>query len=70
MVVQAKWARYTTATLEKQTLEGSEIKEVPQSTKCPLPAKHQTGETPLRWVNRKLHIFIWTFSRASLLDHG
>ena len=33
-------------------------------------AQHQTGETPLGWVNRKLHAFMWMFSRASWLDQG
>ena len=53
MVVQAKWARCTTTTLEEQT-QKSETEEVPQSVNCPLPAQHQTGETPLGWVNRRL----------------
>ena len=39
------------------------------TTKCEL-TQHQTGETPLGWVNRKLHAFIQTFSGASLLDKG
>ena len=35
-----------------------------------VPAQHQTGETPLRWVNRKLHTFLRMFSGASLPDPG
>ena len=57
-------------TLEEQTLKGSEAEEVPQSANCPLPAQHQTGENPLGWVNRKLYMFFWMFSRASFLDQG
>ena len=70
MVMQAKLARCTTTTLEEWTSEESETEEAPQTVKCPSVAQHQTGETPLGWVNRKLHAFIWTFSRASLLDQG
>ena len=70
MVVWAKQARCTTTTLEEQTPEGSETEEAPQSANCPSLAQHQTGETPLGWVNRKLCAFMWTFSRASLLEQG
>ena len=68
-VVQAKQARCTTTTLEEQT-QKSEAEEVPQSASCLLPAQHQTGETPLRWVKRRFHAFIWMFPRASLIDKG
>ena len=61
---------YTTTTLEEQTLEGNETEEAPQSVNCPLPAQHQTGETPLGWVNRKLYTFLQTFLGTSLLDKG
>ena len=64
MVLWAKQARCTATTLEEQTLEGSETEEVPQSANCPLLAQHQTGETPLGWVYRKLQSFMWTYSRA------
>ena len=47
MVMQAKQAGCTTTTIEEQNPEGSETQEVPQSANCPLPAQHQTGETPL-----------------------
>ena len=70
MFMQAKQVRCTTTTLEEQIPEGSETEEAPQSENCPLPAQHQTGETPLGWVNRKLHAFLWTFSGAFLLDQG
>ena len=70
MVMQAKWARCTTNTEEELTPEGSETEEVPQSANCPSPAQHQTGKTPLGWVNRKLCAFLWTFPGASLLDQG
>ena len=70
MIICAKWARSTTTTLEEQTPEESETEEVPQSPNCPLPNQCQTGETPLGWVNRKLHAFIWMFPRASLVDKG
>ena len=65
MVVQAKQARCTTAILEEQIPEESETEEVPQSVNCLLPAQHQTGETPLGWVNRKICAFMWTFAGAS-----
>ena len=70
MVVQAKQARCTNTALEEQTLEGNETEEAPQSVNCPLLALHQTGETPLGWVNRKLHAFMWMFPRASWIDKG
>ena len=69
MVVQAKWARHTTTTLEEQT-QKSKTEEVPQSTNCPSPAQHQAGETPLGGVNRRLCAFIQVFPRASWLDKG
>ena len=69
MVVQAKQARCTTTTLEEQT-QKSETEEAPQSANCPLPAQHQTGKTPLGWVNRRLHAFIQMFPRASWIDKG
>ena len=56
-VVLAKQARCTTTTLEEQT-QKSETEEAPQNTNCPLPAQHQTGETPLGWVHRRLCVFI------------
>ena len=70
MVMCAKQARYTTTTLDEQPLEDNETEEVPQCVNCPSLAQHQTGKTPLGWVNRKLHAFIGMFSRASLLDKG
>ena len=70
MVEQAKWARLTNTTLEEQTPEGSETEETPQSANCPSLAQLQAGETPLGWVNRKLHAFMLTFSRASWIDKG
>ena len=70
MVMQAKWVKCTTTTLEEQSLEGSETEEAPQSANCLPLAQHQTDETPLGWVNRKLCAFLWMFSRASLLDQG
>ena len=65
--VQAKQARCTTTTLEEQT-QKNDTKEAPQSVNCPSLTQHQTGETPLWKVNRKLHVFIQMFSRASTLD--
>ena len=70
MVVQTGWARCATTTLEEQTLKESETEEVPQSVKCLSPAQHQTDETPLGWVNRKLCAFLWIISGDSLLDPG
>ena len=69
MVVQAKQARCTNATLEEQT-QKSEIEDVPQSVNCPPLAQHQTGETPLGWVNRRPHAFIQMFPGASWVDKG
>ena len=69
-VVWAKQARCTTTTLEEQTSEGSEAEEIPQSVNCPSLAQCQTGETPLGWVKQKLCVFLWMFSRTSLLDQG
>ena len=68
MFEHAKWARCTTTILEEQTLEESETEEAPRIANCPLHIKHQTGETPLGWVNRKLPAFIQMFSGDSLLD--
>ena len=70
MVVQAKWATCSNTTLEELTREGSETEEVQHSANCLSLAQHQTGKTPLGWVNRKLHVFIWTFPRASWLGEG
>ena len=70
MIMHAKWARFTTTTLEEQTPEQSETEEVPHSVNCPLLVKLQAGETPLGWVNRKFHAFIQMFPGASLLDKG
>ena len=69
-VVQAKWSRCTNTALEEQTPEGSKTKYMPQSANCPSLAQHQTGETSLGWVNRKLCVFMWMFSRASWIDKG
>ena len=69
MVMQVKWARCTTTTLEEQT-QKSETDEAPQSVSCPSLAQDKTGETPLGWVNRRLCAFIWMFPRASLIDKG
>ena len=68
MIVWTEWARCATTALEEQTLTESETGEAPQSVNCLLLAQHQTDETPLGWVNRKLYAFLWTFSGASLLD--
>ena len=70
MVLWVKWARCTTTTQEEQTPEGSETEKVPQRLNCPLPVQHQTGETPLGWVNRELRAFIRVFLKASVLDKG
>ena len=70
MVVQAKQARCTNTILEGQTLERSETEEAPQSANCPLLVQHQTGETPLGLVHRKLCAFMQMFPRASWIDIG
>ena len=70
MIVQAKWARCTNTALEEQMLEGSDTEEVLQSAICPLLAQHQTGETPLEWVSRKLCAVMQMFPRASWIDKG
>ena len=70
MIMCAKQARCTTTTLEEQTAEKNEMEEVPQSANCPLLAQHQIGKTSLGWVNRRLHVFMQMFPRASLLDKG
>ena len=65
MGVQAEQSKCTTNILEEQTLKENETGEVPQIVNC-----HQTGETPLGCVNRKLCAFLRMFSRGSLLDQG
>ena len=70
MVVEAMWARWTTTAIKKQTPEGSETEEAPQSVNFLSPAQHQTGKSPLGWVNRKLCVFMWKFSGAFWLDKG
>ena len=70
IVMHTKQARCTTTTLEEQTPEGSETEGVLQGVNCLSPAQHQTDDTPLGLVNRKLCMFIQMFSRASLLDQG
>ena len=68
--VQAEWTSCTITILEEPTQKSSEIEEASQSENCLLLAQHQTGETPLGWVNRKLCAFQRMFSGASLLDQG
>ena len=68
--VWAEQTRCTTTVLEEPTQKASENEEAPQSVKCLPPAQHQTGETPLGQVNRKLCVFLRMFSGASLLDQG
>ena len=63
------WPRCAT-TMEEPTQKVSENEEMPQSANCLPPAQHQTGETPLGWINRKLCAFLRMFSGASLLDQG
>ena len=70
MIVHAKQARCITTTLEEQTLQKSMIEKTPQSANCLSLAQHQTGESSLGWVNRRLHAFIQTSPRAPLLDKG
>ena len=65
MVVWAKWTRCINTALEEQTSEGSEAEEAPQSANCLSLAQHQTGETPLGQVNRKLCIHV-DISQSSL----
>ena len=65
IIMCAKWARWTTTTLEEHTLEESDTEKAPQSVSCPSLAQHQTGKTPLGWVTRWLCVFIRTFLRAS-----
>ena len=50
-----------TTTLEEQTLKESETEEVSQNVTCLPPAQHQTDETPLGWVSRKLCAFLQMF---------
>ena len=64
--VQAEWTRCATTILEEPTQKVSENEKVPQSAKCLPLAQHQTGETPLGQVNRKLHAFSRTFSQSLL----
>ena len=68
--VWAEWTRCATTILEEPTLKMSKNEEVPQHMNGLLPAQHQTGETPLGWVNRKLCAFLRMFSGVSLLDLG
>ena len=68
--VQAEWTRCAITVLEEPTQKASEDEEAIQSLNCLLPAHHQTGETPLGLVNRKLCTFLRTFSGAFLLDQG
>ena len=70
MGVWTEQARGTTTALKEQTLKESETEEAPQSVNCLLLAQHQTDETPLSQVNRKLHAILWMFSGPSLLDQG
>ena len=59
--VWAEQTRCTTTVLEDPTQKASENEKVPSSAKCLLLAQHQTGETPLAQVNRKLHTFLRMF---------
>ena len=66
----AEQTRCATTILEEPTQKVCENEEVPQSVNYLLPAQHQTGETPLGQVNRKLCAFLRMFSGAFLLDQG
>ena len=68
--VQAEQTSCATTTLEKMTQKESENEEAPKNVNSLPLAQHQTGETPLGWVNRMLCAFLRTFSGASLLDQG
>ena len=68
--VWAEQTRCATTVLEEPTQKVRGNEKAPQSAKCLPLAQHQTGETPLGWVNRKLCAFLRTSSRASLLDQG
>ena len=69
-IAQAEWTRCATTVLEEPTQRVSENEKVPQSAKCLPLAQHQTGETPLGWLNRKLSAFLKMCSGASLPDQG
>ena len=64
--VQAEQTRCITTVLEEPTQRVSENEKVLQSAKCLPLAQHQTGKTPLGQVNRKLLVFLGTFSGALL----
>ena len=68
--VQAGQTRCTTTILEEPIQRVSENEKVPQSAKCLLLAHHQTGETPLGWVNRKLCAFMSTFLETPCWTKG
>ena len=68
--VHTEWTRCTTTVQEEPILKVSENEEAPQRVNCLPLAQHQTGETPLGWVNRKLCAFLRMFSGSSLLDEG
>ena len=61
-VVQTEWARCATTAVEEQTLKESETEEASQSVNCLPPAQHQTDETSLGWINRRLCMFVQMFS--------
>ena len=60
VIVWAKWARCTITTLDEQTPEETGTERAPQSLSCLLLTQHQTGETPLGWMNSKLNVSTWT----------
>ena len=68
--VQAEQTRCTTTILKEPTTKVSKKEKAPQSAMCLPPVQHQTGETHLGLLNRKLCTFMRTFSGASLLDKG
>ena len=68
--VWAEQTRCATAVLEETSQKVSETEEVPQSVNCLQPVQHQTDETPLGWVNRKLCAFLRMSPGAPLLDQG
>ena len=68
--VRSEQTRYSATIPEEPTQKVSENEEVPPIAKCLLLAEHQTAETLLGQVNRKLCAFLRTFSGASLLDQG
>ena len=59
--VQAEQTRCATTVLQEPTQNASENEEAPQSVRCLLLAKHQTGKTPLGQVNRKFYTFLRMF---------